>query len=395
MRRVEAVLGEAVPADEVSGILDRLGFAPQAAPDEGGMVWHCRVPSHRLDVDREIDVIEEVARFHGYDRFAPRQYNAAGAAAVREPTERRLARSASVLVGLGFQEIVTSTFASSEEGRATAEWTWASGEPVALLNARSVDASVLRRSLWPEHLRVARRNLNRGATSLRLFEHGKTFGRLPSESWGRERWELSGILVGAREPAGWSGPAVPLDLFALKGILDAYFRRQRLASAEYAPYGGEALDPADAFRFQVPGGIRGVGGRVHPAAALRWDVPRDTWLFSIDFESLLELNEPSACYQEASRFPGVKRDLAFVVPAEVAQRDVREAMIESGGPWLRSVRLFDLYEGAPVPPGHKSLAYSLDFQSGERSLVGQEVDRLVLGIAGRLRERFGAVVREA
>ncbi len=395
---LETVLGQRIELEEAMKILDRLGFRPTRVASDEEAALSCTVPSWRLDVEREIDLVEEVARFHGYDRFTDRQLNASGVAAERHPVDRRIERSGGLLVGMGLSEIVTSSFISPEESEISQRWTWAAGEPVALLNAKSKDASVLRGSLWPLHLRAARRNLNRGAMSLRLFEHGKIFfqedGR-PASQLPSERWELSGVLCGERVETGWAVKQEPVDLFWLKGLLTAYARGMYRQEPVFEPYEGGPLLAGASFRFAHESGLRGLGGRIHPAAAKSWDVPDDLWLFSIDFEASLELNDVIHCYREVSRFPGVKRDLAFFVPASVTHREIEAVMLEAGGGLVESIRLFDLYEGPPVPPGQKSLAYTLVFQAPDRSLLSEEVDRLVETITAKILKACGAILRDS
>ncbi len=398
--RVAEILGQPVPRDEIESILTRLGFTPAV---EGGdtAVWRCRVPSWRTDVTREIDLIEEVARFHGYDRFEARQFNAGAVSAVRSPLDRLLDASARAFVGLGFREVQTFGLMSEARAVETQRWSLARGDTIVLRNAKSRETNALRGSVAPGHLEVVRHNVNRGVTSLRLFEHGKVFWSLGSER-GRhgtgydEAWECAGVVVGPWEEASWGRPAQPIDLFALKGLLDAWCRAMRFPAPRYAP-STEAVGPlarADAVSIEIDGERWGWAGRVHPDVALRADVPADTWLFSIDFERGLTLNQVTPCYREASRFPAVKRDLAFVVPKTAAHADVEAAITAAGRGMVSSVRLFDVYEGEPVPEGSRSLAYALEFQSTERSLTSADVDAVADAIVAALARDFHAVLRD-
>ena len=162
----------------------------------------------------------------------------------------------------------------------------------------------------------------------------------------------------------------------------------------YEPYSGEPLAGGEALAFENAQGVRGRAGRVSPAVARTWDVAEDLWLFSIDFERCLKLDGVVPGYRESSRFPPVKRDLAFVVRSDIPHRELETAIRASGGGLVRSVRLFDLYEGDPVPAGKKSVAYSLLFQADDRSLKGAEVDRSVAGIVTRLEADYGATLRD-
>jgi len=392
-QRVTHVLGQPVPLEEIIEILDRLGFSPRVEGSGDDATISTTVPSWRHDVSREEDLIEEVARFHGYNRFGERRYNESAFPAARNNTETTILRSVDACVGLGFQEILTTSFLPAESVEDTGRWSWAEGERVPLLNARSREAAFLRTALWPGQLRVAQRNLNHGTPHFWLFEHGKIFWTDP-DGQPVEAWELAGIVRGPLQSSGWHGTPESPDLFALKGLLEAWGRRMRLGAPVYEPYAGEPLAAGEAFAFEIDSGVRGRAGRVSPTVARTWDVAEDLWLFSIDFERCLKLDGVVPSYSESSRFPPVKRDLAVVARADISHRELETAIRASGGGLVRSVRLFDLYEGDPVPAGKKSMAYSLLFQADERSLEGAEVDRLVAGIVSRLEADYGATLRD-
>ncbi len=392
--RVEQLLGDVADPQELAPVLDRLGFKPVSADGEGGASFACRVPSWRHDVEHEIDLIEEIARFRGYDRYEDRHLNLSGVRADRNPIDARIGRSSSLLAALGLQEILTSSFVSDNVAETTQRWGWAEGDPVKLINARSQDSAVLRGSLWPLHLRVARHNINRGQEGFRLFEHGKIFAGTRAEL-PVERWELAGIVCGPLLEPGWAGKSVAFELFELKGMLTSYLRGMGRGDAAFASYAGDVLLPDEAFTFEDRQSIRGRAGRIAPRVARAWDIPDTLWLFSIDFQAFLELDDVTPCYRESSRFPGVKRDLAFVVPSHVTHGELEEAMTGSGRGLVRSIRLFDLYQGPPIPAGHKSLAYSLVFQSSERSLLNEEVDDMVTDITSKLAKAYGAVLRDS
>lgn len=271
--RLEALLGKAVPEAETCGILTRLGFEPEVAGD----VVRCTAPTWRRDVTREVDLIEEVARYHGYDRFPERRYNGGGVAAVAHPRKVALKESLAVWLGLGFQEIATSAFQRREEAVETAAWGPLALPPVVLLNARSAEANALRTSLLPNHLRVARRNVHNGTTAFRLVEHGKVHGRA-EDGTPRERMEAAGIVSGSLVPASWRHAALPFDFFALKGFLvewAAHLRRP-LELADTRP--GPPFDPAESAVFAA-GDVTIRAGRIDAAVAAAYDVPEEVFLF--------------------------------------------------------------------------------------------------------------------
>jgi phenylalanyl-tRNA synthetase beta chain len=390
----DRLLGESIPGDEVVSILGRLSLDPK---QEGDRV-HVQVPSWRGDIEREEDLIEEIARYHGYNRFSDRNQNANGVAATRSSAERWMERSVAAMLGLGFQEVQTHTLLPAEEALRAGEGAEGPITLATLLNAKSREAAVLRPALWISEVPVARRNLRRGVERFRFFEHGKTFRVLDGSSAPRydERWELAGMACGDLVPGGWTSANVPMDLFTLKGIVNAWFEALSLRVPDFAPL-SRPLPPFDrslACRFENPDGITGNLGAFDGKLARELDLPATLWVFSVDFEKCLKLDEVTPCYHEPSRFPAVKRDLAFVVEKRVSHAELEERLRADGKGLVRSVRLFDVYEGPPVPSGKRSLAFSLVFQSGERSLQNDEVDALVAGLIEQLRVEFGASLRD-
>jgi phenylalanyl-tRNA synthetase beta chain len=241
---------------------------------------------------------------------------------------------------------------------------------------------------------VARHNLHHGAVACRFVEHDKVFAVGPDGlSSSVERWELAGVVAEPAETRHWSGVTERFDLFALKGMLGAWCRRMRIEGVAAAPFTGEPFAVGEAFRLEG-GALRAVAGRIDARIAAEYDVPRSVWLFACDLDPLLPLTAPARCYKETSRFPPVKRDLAFVVAATVSHAEVLREMRAASGGLVRRIRLFDVYEGSQIPAGRKSLAYALDFQSDDRSLEGAEVDRQVERIVARVGEACGATLRD-
>jgi phenylalanyl-tRNA synthetase beta chain len=183
----------------------------------------------------------------------------------------------------------------------------------------------------------------------------------------------------------------------MKGVVEAWARALSLECPVFSPLDRAVapFDPAQSCGFRNTQGICGRVGCVDPALARAADLPEDLWLFSIDFEDCLKLDAVTPCYHEPSRYPPVKRDLAFVVGKRVSHAEIERRFWADGRGLVRSVQLFDVYEGAPVPEGQRSMAFSLLFQSNERSLLNEEVDELVDALARRLRDDFGAVLRDA
>jgi phenylalanyl-tRNA synthetase beta chain len=383
--RIERVLGVPFTSRQVTGLLEPLGFDAQTtSPDEhGGEALSVRVPGFRsYDVKREIDLIEEVARRHGFDAF-PAELGPYRPGSVPDhplfALEDDLKR---FLADRGLHEAQTPAFVPEGEGE------------VPLLNPMSREESFLRRRLLPSLLRRVEYNFARGERNVRLFEMGTSFKKGRNGGLPEEATHLTVALTGSRTPLHWSGDPGPFDLWDVKGLLEALLTRTG-SRATLEPGAGEesALEPEESVVVRGPTGeTLGWAGRVRAAAidAPAWAAP----VFGFELRLPADPGRPATpTVQALPAFPGVERDLALVVPDAVPAESVLSLLRRAGGDHLSSVRLFDLYRGKGVPEGTRSLAYRLHFQSLERTLTDSEVDGWVAEVARRLAEELNVRVR--
>ena len=348
-QRANAVMGLEVPASDQAALLGRLGFEPS-----GGTV---RVPTWRArDVTREIDVVEEVARFHlaGVPFTLPLRRKMAGGLTREQVVRRRLEDA---LVGLGFSE----TYTPSLVERDVREDALSLPEPI------SQELTVLRTRLLPSLARAAGRNAELGADRVALFEVARVY--LPrGDDLPDEHLMVAGICEG--------------DFFRAKGVVEALVEAVH-AEARYEPARDELFHPGKTAR--VPAGVL---GELHPALLEgRWAV------FELDVGVLAVESRDPIVYEDVITFPAVKEDLAFVVDEAMPAGELITAAREAAGAELREMRAFDVYRGEQVGPGRKSLAFSVTFQSAERTLSDDDAAILRGRIVGALRERFGAELR--
>ena len=342
--RTDAVLGLEVPAAEQSAILAKLGFE-QA---NGGF----RVPTWRArDVTREIDLVEEVARFKMEEiPFTLPERDAMFGRLTRWQRLRRLVED--VLTGCGFSEAYTSTFVAEGDLRLP--------EPL------SLEAAALRTSLVGSLVDAARYNVSVGASEVALFEIARTYraaGELPDE-----RWHVAGIVDGGLADAKW---AVEQLYAALK--LDPVYAR----AAEPHLHPGKSARTAE-----------GWVGELHPALLDgQWGA------FELDFDALAAAAPAAAEFEAVSPYPEVRQDLAFVVDDGVPAADILSALREAAGPALRAAAVFDEYRGEQIGTGKRSLAFRVAFGSPERTLTDDEAAELRGRIVAALADRFGAVLR--
>jgi phenylalanyl-tRNA synthetase beta chain len=345
--RADAVTGVVTPPADQHRLLRSLGFDV-----EGDDVV---VPSWRArDITREIDVVEEVARFRLEDvPFTLPERRAMFGTLTREQQLRRRVEEA--LVGLGFAETYTPSLRPDDET------TWKLPEPI------SVELTALRTRLLPSLVEAAARNLDAGASGIALFELARVY--LPDGDLPNEQVHVAGVAVG--------------DFFHGKGIVEALYAALK-ADASFERTEDPLLHPGKAARTSA-----GLVGELHPTA-----LP-GTWCgFELDLDELFAESREPVTYRDVITYPAIRQDLAVVVDEDVEAGAIVGAAREAAGEELREIRVFDVYRGEPVPAGRKSVAFSVAFQSPERTLTDEDAARLRVVIVDALSARFGAELRE-
>lgn len=377
LSRIRHLLGVEMDAVTVRSYLEPLGLHV-AFEDDG--VLHVRVPGFRsYDVTREVDLIEEVARAHGYDAF-PAELGAYRPGTVPDhplfQLEDELRRA---MAARGFFEAQTPAFVPEGEG------------DVKVANPLNTREPFVRRTLLPSLLRRAEHNFARGARDIRLFEIATSFRAAPDGGQPVEESHLAAVLTGRREPPHWSRAEEVADLWDLKGLMEAVAAMAWRGGARVGPAAepGEAFVPEACLAFEEAGGrVVGHGGRVRPEAvdAPVWADP--VWALEITLPNPV----PAAAvpvHHPLPLHPASERDLALVVPDAVTAAAVLELVRRRGGDLLEDVALFDHYRGEGVAAGARSLAFRLRFRAPERTLKDKEVDRVMESIVGRLEEELG------
>jgi len=345
--RADAVIGIETPPDDQRRLLVQLGF-DLSGDDVVAPTWRAR------DIVREIDVVEEVARFRLQDvPFTLPERRAMFGTLTREQALRRRVEDA--LVGLGFAETYTPSLRPDD---AT---TWNLSEPI------SVELTALRTRLLPSLVEAAVRNLDAGAASIALFEIARVY--LPDDDLPNERVRVAGIAVG--------------DFFHGKGVVEALYAALK-AEPAFERVEDPLFHPGKAARTAA-----GLLGELHPT------VLDGTWCgFELDLDDLFAASREPVTYRDVITYPAIRQDLAVVIDEGVEAGAVVAAAREAAGDELREARVFDVYRGEPIPPGRKSVAFSVAFQSPERTLADEDAVRLRGAIVDALRARFGAELRE-
>ena len=380
--RANAVLGLKIAPEKQREFLERLGFKVSA--DDG--VLSAQIPTWRRDIEREIDLIEEVARLYGYDRVPVTLHQGGSAGAGRALPSRLRDRARSACLRCGLTEITTYSL-SNEKSHEMAGI--APDNAVRLRNPLSEDYTMLRTSLIPSMLDVLRRNKGR---RMRAFEIGKIYFAGGADGLADEKRVLAMALSDAPARANWQKIEEPVDFYALKAIVENVLREFGAPSPMLAPIKNPSLHPGRAASISIGGEEMGLIGEVHPQIAADWDLPNRVYIARIDFDALVRHVSLVRKYQPFSKFPGVERDLALLVPANIPAANLTDAARRAGGELLRDVHVFDVYNGVGIPEGFKSVAISMLFRAPERTLVESEIEELIGKIIAE-EKRLGAQVR--
>ncbi len=369
---VERHLGKALPRQEITRILQRLGFEPSGTGED----FSVRVPSWRLDVTREIDLIEEIARQHGYNKFANTLPTFSGTV-IELPDAAKDARLRSCLLALGYNEALSVTFISPESARQ-----FSNAEPLLLANPLSDEASAMRTSLLPGMLDMLGWNLNRGATSVRLFEAGRVF-----EKTATSRNEKKRICLGATGNANAANvheKARPYSFFDLKGDLETLFASFLNKTVYDAKGVAKYFHPGRSARAILNGREVAQFGQLHPDIAAARKVRQEVFVAEIDLDQLYQdrLNEPR--YQAPAKFPAVDRDFSFVFTDITRFAQIHAAVSALNIPELRIFTPAETFRGGNIPAGNYSILLRAVFQSFERTLREEEVTRWTSLIAEAL-----------
>jgi phenylalanyl-tRNA synthetase beta chain len=384
--QIERLLGLSISADEATALLQRLGIARESAALEssGSETLRFAVPSHRFDLSIERDLIEEIARLVGFERIptAP-----APVAQVIKPlaadaaTEQRLLDT---LAARGYHEGIH--FAFVEPGFQSALFPDVAAHT--LSNPISSDLAVMRVSLWPGLIKAALENQRRQQSRLRLMEHGVVFPVGAAES---DR--LAGLAMGPRWPEQWGGGRELVDYFDVRADLEAILS---LAAPAHEIRFEAALSPClhPGRSARILRGDRPIGsiGELHPEHVRRLEFVSAPILFELDVAMAFAPTRQT--FEEPSRYPQVRRDLAFIVDEAVSYSDIRERVLSASSSALREVILFDIYRGRGIEEGRKSVALGLILQDKGRTLTDEDTDRLIESVKGSLVAGLQASFRE-
>ncbi|HZX30635.1 MAG TPA: phenylalanine--tRNA ligase subunit beta [Rhodocyclaceae bacterium] len=381
--RAARVLGMPFTADAIAALFKGLDLSFAREGDD----FLVTPPSWRFDIEIEEDLIEEIARLHGYDNVpapAPR-----GALAMMPQTEaqRPVQRVRQVLVDRGYQEVVNFAFVEEVWEKDFA----ANNNPIRLANPIASQMAVMRSNLFGGLVANLVTNLRRKQNRVRLFETGRCFQRQaeggPVEGF-FQPWRLAGLAYGGALPEGWGSDGRKVDFFDMKGDLEALLAP---LAARFEKAVHPALHPGRSARVSLDGKEIGWVGELHPQWVQKYELPQSPVVFEIDLDAVKAARLPA--YAEVSKFPPVIRDLAIVVDQKLDLQQILDGLQTTVPAMVQDIQLFDVYAGKGVPESKKSLAFRIVMQDTQRTLQDSEVDAAVQQLMAYLEQNFSAQLR--
>ncbi|MFZ3086972.1 MAG: phenylalanine--tRNA ligase subunit beta, partial [Methylotenera sp.] len=377
MTRLISVLGINFEQEKVAQLLAQLGFAYTEADD----VFTVTPPSYRFDITIEEDLIEEVARLHGYDHIPAIPPVAALTMLAAPERQLHLNQLRDALVAAGYQEVVTYSFVDESWERDLS----GNNAPIRLKNPIASNLSVMRTSLWGGLLDSLSYNLNRKQERASLFEIGAVFHQ-ESGAY-HESTRVSGLAYGSAKPEQWAAGNGDVDFFDVKANIETLTGAQ--LSYEKAEH--SALHPGQSARILLNGKAIGWLGKLHPKWQQRYDLPKSTYLFEIDADAILSRQLPA--YHEVSKLLPVRRDIAVVLDENISVGSVLSAIKNADIPLILDVALFDLYQGKGIAENKKSLALSVLMHDTQKTLTDSDADATITNLLKLLQTNFDAELR--
>jgi phenylalanyl-tRNA synthetase beta chain len=392
--KTNKTLGTTLSGEAIQGHLRALDMEVQEVNKNE---FRVTPPSFRVDISRDVDLIEEVARLHGYDkipvtfpRIKPSEQGEAPELLFRDQVR-------SIMVGLGFSEVITYSFISPESADIL------SGEDeralrafVELLNPLTIDQSVMRTSLIPGLFDTVKNNILHGEKGLRLFEWGKTFILRDGEQLPSERRYVAGVMTGLYQQKTWYADERDVSFYDIKGAVEALLKGVGLQGFVFQKGTGLLrYDPALSSSIYCGHSLIGMLGRVSSKVMGAYDLEKEnTYLFELDVDALFEHLRGPRKFQPIPKFPAVYRDISLIVNRQIESGKIVEIIKREQGGLVESVHVFDVYEGEKIDPSEKALAFSICYRSREKTLAGGKVNEMHEAIIDRIREETGGRLRE-
>ncbi|MFN8273289.1 MAG: phenylalanine--tRNA ligase subunit beta [Flavobacteriaceae bacterium] len=379
------LIGQELPKETIKKILASLDIKVNSATDGGlGLT----IPAYRVDVQREIDVIEDILRVYGYNNINfTKKLNATVANSSRTEDYKVQNIIAAQLNSLGFHEMMANSLTTGEYVALTE--TLSAEQNVTMLNPLSSDLATMRQSLLFSALEAAAYNINRKNQDLKLFEFGKSYHKLPSGH--QENKHLTLLLSGNRQEEIWNAAQKSTDFFMFKGYVDSVITRLGIDKIKSVPVNSDLF--AEGMSYQVGAEVLVHLGTVRKNILKHFDIKQEVFFADFNWDAVLKLISNKIKFADIPRYPEVRRDLALLVDEQVSFDSIYQIARQSEKSLLKEIQLFDVYTGANLPEGKKSYAVSFKLQDDTKTLTDEQIDKVMGKLQKNLAAELGAVLR--
>lgn len=387
LARMKKLLGYEVPKSEVIKIFQKLGINLLKDMVESLEVI---VPSHRPDIEREADLIEEVARISGYEKIPVIEKVSITLHKRKDDfdLEDKIRENA---VGLGFNEMVNNPLIPESDAKVT-------GSPIEISNPQSQDMAYLRTSLLVSALPIISNNIKKGEKDIAVFEIGNVFRRLNNQISAftdfEEKKRLLLLITGKKQSRQWYSGETEYDIFDLKGLINVFLSKFSLDNVLNDSYNSiQNMNYDYHFAINFKDAVFGDGGRVSKNVLKMFDINQSVYSFEFDFEIFRKLSGERRTFKELLKYPKVNRDFAFLFDKSINYTSVKDFILKESSEILKSVELFDLFENKEISEDKKSMAFNLEYYDYSRTLTDEEVDKDFQNLISKVSNKFNAILR--
>ncbi|MBD7894983.1 phenylalanine--tRNA ligase subunit beta [Limosilactobacillus sp. Sa3CUN2] len=388
LSKINHVLGTELKMEDVTDVFDRLSFSNKLTSNDTVLVT---VPARRWDISLPADLYEEVARIYGYDNLPESLPVMTRNHGGLSPRQKFIRAARHDFEGMGLNQAISYSLTTVEKAKQFQIDPVA--EPMKLDFPMSSDHVATRMSIISGLLIDVAYNVSRNVNNVALYEEGRVFiprgGERPEE-----QEHVAGVLTGQLLNNSWHIADQPVDFFQVKGMVERYLHNMGIAGKiEYdADHSRKEMHPGRTANILIDGELVGFVGQVHPQTAKEYKIP-ETYVFELNLEQLLKAKKVENEYTPISKFPTITRDIALLVDTDVTNEEIVDLIEKRGGAFLKSVHLFDVYSGAHLPSGKKSLAYTLTYQDTKATLTEDQVNQAFAKVTKRLQDQLNAEIR--